>query len=195
MRDSRNKPLDRQKVIDASKYSLSFVATLPTSLVGQRAMKCLRNGIAHVTKRNRTTTSLSLAAIILSLGIEPISGEAQQASETPGVSASVSSSGGGAGSPPVGGGGGEVVPDKVDSTNDVIVGDGGSNPPTFVGPPGSNYTFTQPPPADYVFQQPGSPRCQGGGGIPFCRDSEKDCCPDPNTPNQYVCCIPTTDAS
>lgn len=156
-------------------------------------MKCLANGIAHVTKRNRTTTSLSLAAIIVSLGLEPLPGEAQQAAETPGVSASGDSAGGGAGAPPVGGGG--ITTENVDPINDVIGGDGGANPPTFVGPPGSNYIFTQPPPADYVFQQPGSPSCQGGGGIPFCRDSQKDCCPDPNTPNQYVCCIPTTDAS
>jgi len=150
--------------------------------------------MAQMNKRKRTTTSLSLAALVLSLGIEPMTSEAQQVSETPNalpadpppVTGGGATGGGGAG-------GGLVLPDPIGVGDTDTVGTGGQTY-TYVAPPGSQYIFTQPPPSDYVFQPPGSGSCDGGTGTPFCRDTQKDCCPDPNVPNQYICCTPYTSA-
>ncbi len=149
--------------------------------------------MAQIQKRNRTTTSLSLAALILSLGIEPIASEAQQYAETPEAIP---------GDPPpvTGGGGTGAIIGGINLTDppisDTIGGGGiGGQTYTYVAPPGSGYIFTQPPPADYIFQPPGSGSCDGGTGVPFCRDTQKDCCPDPNVVNQFVCCTPYTGAA
>jgi len=141
-----------------------------------------------MNKRNRTTTSLSIAALILSLGNEPMTSEAQQYAETPEVVP---------GDPPPSTGGtstgGTVGGVTLTDLTETIIGGGGTGGQTYtyVAPPGTGYIFTQPPPADYIFQPPGSGSCEGGTGIPFCRDVQKDCCPDPNAANQFICCEPT----
>jgi hypothetical protein len=147
--------------------------------------------MAHTTKRNRTTTSLSLAALILSLGIEPAPSEAQQAAETPEALQ---------GGAPAGGGGAAI---DLGLTNGgvgggVIGGDTSTTLPPpdqiiYVGPPGSGYVFTSPPTGDYSFEPPGSPRCGGNGGLPLC-EAGPVCCPDPNLVHRQICCEPPTGA-
>ena len=143
-----------------------------------------------MTKRNRTTTSLSLAALILSLGIEPIATEAQQAAETPEVLQ---------GEPPASGGGASVDLGLINGGTGGDVGGGDNSiiqpppdPVVYVGPPGSGYIFTDPPTSDYSFEPPGSPHCAGDGGTPLCRDVQKVCCPDPNLVHRQICCRPYT---
>lgn len=141
--------------------------------------------MTHRNQRNRTSTSLSLAALLIAMGIEIGMSEAQQAVETPDAAPAdptATTGGAGAGGQGVpGGSGGPVLTDPNPQTY------------TYVGPPGSGYVFMQPPPADYVMLDPGNPNCGAGTGIPNCVGAAKICCPSPNG-TEMICCIPTTGA-
>lgn len=141
--------------------------------------------MTHRNQRNRTSTSLSLAALLIAMGIEIGVSEAQQAVETPEtVPAEPTATPDGAatgGQGTTGGSGGPVTTDPTPQTY------------TYVGPPGSGYVFTQPPPADYVMLLPSDPNCGAGTGVPNCLGDGKICCPSPNG-TEMICCIPTTAA-
>ncbi len=66
------------------------------------------------------------------------------------------------------------------------------NPISYVGPPGSDYVFQNPPSEGYRFPDP-EDACAGDGTPRNCRDTQKDCCPNPNDPTQYICCVPPSD--
>ncbi|MEY4700422.1 MAG: hypothetical protein RL326_609 [Pseudomonadota bacterium] len=140
--------------------------------------------MAQTKTRKRTTTALTLAALMMSLGVEPMSSEAQQVAETPQARQEI---------PPASDGGG---PSDVGLTDGGTVDDDTSlvrppppQPIVYIGPPGSNYIFTGPPAGDYSFEPPGSSRCAGNGGLPLCQDGPV-CCPDPNLVHRQVCCLP-----
>ena len=67
-------------------------------------------------------------------------------------------------------------------------------PISFVGPPDSHYIFQNPPPSDYRFIDPAE-GCAGDGTPRHCRDTQKDCCQNPNDPSRYICCIPPRNAT
>ena len=147
--------------------------------------------MAQTTRRHRTTTSLSLAALMLSIGIEPMRAEAQQAAETPEALH---------GEPPATSGGAAVDLGLTNGGTVGGIGDGDistilppPDPVVYVGPPGSGYIFTNPPTSDYSFEPPGSPRCAGNGGLPLCQDGPV-CCPDPNLVHRQICCEPVMGA-
>jgi hypothetical protein len=147
--------------------------------------------MAQTQKRKRTTTALSLAAFMLSIGVEPMKSEAQQVAETPQARQET---------PPAADGGGSVDVGLTDGKTGGDTGDGDTSvvqpppqPVVYIGPPGSNYIFTAPPTGDYTFEPPGSPRCGGTGGLPLCQDGPV-CCPDPNLVHRQICCVPVNEA-
>lgn len=145
--------------------------------------------MAHMRKRNRTTTSLSLAAIIIALGIEPLGAEAQQLSETPQAIPGGLPTAGVDGT--VGGVDGGLTGNTGGDPGSIDLGVGMPPPGQieYVAPPGSGYIFNGPPPSNYTFEPIGSPKCAGDGGMPLCQDGPV-CCPDPNLVHRQICCQP-----